>query len=295
MSSLFVSIVIPVYQSSDSLKHCLKRLSEQSFPAEKFEVVVINNDPHANLQLNSCIRNFVVLNETKPGSYSARNKGILNSRGHILGFCDSDCLPSKDWIKNAVHFFEENLDCKRIGGKIELIFSDIESPAIAELYEKTFAFRQEEYVEKGTAVTANMFAFRKVFEATGLFDDNMMSGGDLEWGYKAKARGFPIGYARSVLVYHPARKSYEELTDKARRVVSGYIVLNNAKFHKNPFKAIYHAFCMLKPPVKSIFLLSKNKDLRLMFKAILYFVDYSLKIVQLVEYVRVQFGKNPGR
>ena len=78
MSNLypFVSIIIPTYKDWDRLKICLNALNDQSYPYNKFEVVVINNDTN-NLppyKINNL--NVKLINEKTIGSYAARNAGI---------------------------------------------------------------------------------------------------------------------------------------------------------------------------------------------------------------------------
>ena len=41
----FVSVIIPTYHDWDRLKLCLKALEQQRYPTDRFEVLVVNNDP----------------------------------------------------------------------------------------------------------------------------------------------------------------------------------------------------------------------------------------------------------
>jgi len=40
------------------------------------------------------------------GPAAARNVGIENADGEIIGFTDDDCVASPNWIENAVPFFD---------------------------------------------------------------------------------------------------------------------------------------------------------------------------------------------
>ena len=290
----FVSIIIPVYRNWDSLTLCLQALANQSYPVQRFEVIVVNNDPKDNPQIPDSISNLRILEENTPGSYAARNTGIRAAHGHVLGFCDADCIPYSDWIEQGVHFLDTHFDLTRAAGKVELMASGRQT-GYAELYETIFAFRQEEYTQKGASTTANMFAYYRVFEAVGFFRDDLLSGGDLEWSRRAQSAGWKIGYAQQAVVYHPARKSVPELAAKAKRVCSGYIYLNNADIKKNPINAVYHGLCMLKPPFKAAKMIFERRDLRLHDKLLLYCLEYHLKLVQLWEYTRLQIGKSGRR
>jgi len=178
-------------------------------------------------------RNCQIITETKPGSYAARNAAIKISKGIFLGFTDSDCVPKKDWIKNAIQAFNENPKAKRVGGAIELFYKNRE-PSKVELYDKIFAFPQKAYVRSGNAVTANMFTYKSVFDQVGFFNENLMSGGDYQWGKLAKKNNFPIIYAPKAIVGHPARPTIKELVVKAKRVGKG-----QAKFKVSSNKGVF--------------------------------------------------------
>lgn len=295
MLKSFVSVIIPVYQNQEGLDRCLEALGKQTYPWERFEILVVNNDPLDEPVVSYPYNNLRVINEGKPGSYAARNAGVRGSRGELLGFCDSDCIPDKHWIENAMEIFASSKDTCILSGRVKLFFQDEHNLSYAEKYEKIFAFRQQEYARAGGAATANMFTRKDLFEEIGLFDESLLSGGDLEWGQRAGSLGFPVGYSEKVLVGHPARSSVDLLEKKARRVVSGYIVLNRADFRKNPLNAVYHCISMLKPPLKAGQMIFSRKDFSLSDKVIVYFLDYYLKLVQLSEFFRLQGGGGPRR
>src|SRR5690606_13742066 len=129
-----------------------------------------------------------VLHEPSPGSYAARNAALKIAKGDIIGFTDSDCIPDKDWIRNALRYFEDqSLD--RLAGRIK-IFHMGERITLAELYETVFAFDQRRNVLRFRAsVTANFFVRRECFDRVGLFDLWRKSGEDFGWNRRATSLG----------------------------------------------------------------------------------------------------------
>jgi GT2 family glycosyltransferase len=108
-----------------------------------------------------------------------------------------------------------------VGGRVEICVQDRSRPSAAELFETVLAFPQESYIKAGFAATANVFTTRATFDRTGLFDKRLMSGGDVEWGHRVRARGLPQVYAEDVWVSHSARRTLRDLGRKARRVAGG--------------------------------------------------------------------------
>lgn len=217
----FVSIVIPTYRDWFRLNLCLQSLADQSYPKERFEIIVVNNLPEDHLPAEFELpENCFLIEEKKPGSYAARNAGLKVSKGEIIGFTDSDCIAEKNWIGNAVTFLSDHREFQRLGGAINIFFKE-KKPSNVEMYDQLFAFPQEAYVKSGNAVTANMFAYKYLFEEVGFFDDSLLSGGDYKWGQLAQKYGYAIGYAPEVSVDHPARSTVKELVSKAIRVGKG--------------------------------------------------------------------------
>ena len=288
----YVSIIIPVYHDWHRLGMALDALGHQTWCKDRFEILVVNNDPADPFPKTFLEKqNLQLLYEKKSGSYAARNTGIRSAKGDLLGFCDADCIPDRDWIEKAVECFLERPDCFRAAGKIKLIFRNQSRLSPAELHESVFAFRQDAYAKDGLSTTANMFAWRHVFDSVGMFDEILLSGGDLQWGQRAQSAGFDIVYCPEAIVKHPARKSIGELMDKTKRICSGYIRIHDADIRKNPLTAFYHGFCMIKPPVKAGTMIFASKKLKLGQKVTLYFLEYFLKLVQFTEYLKQQSSK----
>lgn len=275
---------------------CLNALEAQTYDHDLFEIIVVNNYPNDKIPANYFIpQNCKIIVEGKPGSYAARNAGIAMSTGNIIGFTDSDCIPDINWVKNAVTFMEANPDCDRIAGSIKLYYHSNKLTE-AELYEKIYAFNQDIYVHKdGTGVTGNMYSYRHVFDAVGIFKDDLMSGGDYEWSIRARDAGYKIKYAEDVIVNHPARKNISELINKAKRVGGGQSGFNSTS-GKNKFKTIVSFLYDLRPPIKSIKLIvKKGKDLHLTQKLTVFYIRYYLSIITAREKFMVSLGKSAQR
>jgi len=232
-----VSIIIPTYKDWPRLELCLKALADQTISQDAFEVIVVNNYAHDTVPAGLFIPpNCTIITETKPGSYSARNAALKLIKGNIIGFTDSDCIPEKGWIKNAVDYFETHADVARIGGPLHIFFKG-KKPAFTELYDKKYAFPQERYAESGFAVTGNLFVKREVIDTIGPFDEKLESGGDYVWGQKATQAGFKIAYRADVAVNHPARDSIKELYKKEKRIGKGQA--NFLPYQPNPQLTTY--------------------------------------------------------
>jgi GT2 family glycosyltransferase len=278
-----VSVIVPTYQDWDRLVLCIEALKKQTFPQEKVEVIIINNDTDDEFRKLDLPSNYILINEERPGSYAARNAGLKIADGEIVAFTDSDCVPDTKWIEMAVKRLEGGAE--RVAGHVELSFQS-EKLTWADIYEKAYAFNQNENAKKGVSITANMITWRSHFDHIGMFDDTLMSGGDIEWARRAYDKGISIVYAPDVIVYHPSRDKLSVLLKKARRVAIGSATIENT----NIAQVITRGFF---PPVHSIPLLNERKVLTKLEKLIAFIVAWfikvyssSIKLLYLLGYVK---------
>jgi GT2 family glycosyltransferase len=286
-----VSIIIPTYRDWKRLAQCLRALTNQSYDKDQFEVIIVNNDPKdvPSIDIPS---NFVIISEAKPGSYAARNAALEIAKGDIIGFTDSDCIPDKDWIKNAVAHFEQDDNCDRIAGNI-FVFPKTCKPSPAEQYDRLNAFKQKTTVrDSGTCVTANLFARKYVFDTVGFFDETKMSYGDFEWGTRAQRAGFNIMYAEDVLVNHPAR-NLADLIKKEKRLAGGREKVNRKFKWTRAFVLFLND---ARPRLGDYRSIRKRGDFLNARQALMVtLLRYRLQYVRAFETMRLRLGKIPNR
>lgn len=287
----YISVIIPTYKDWDRLKHCIDALMLQSYPKDRFEVVVVNNssrdDFPSDLQHLEKI-SLQLLTEMMPGSYQARNTGLQHAKGEIIAFTDSDCQPDIHWLESAVEIFcsEESVD--RIAGKID-IFRETHSSWAVWKFDSITAFNQRHNVRQGVSVTANLFVRKSVFDTVGQFNAEMMSGGDIEWGKRASYKGVSLIYSDKTVIKHPARSSWKELFIKTRRVTGG--VFMKARQDGHLIKLFFWHFM---PPVRYVKVLRLEEQTwgNVIYAALVFWV---LKMLMSAEFIRLLCVGKPVR
>ena len=297
-SNNFVSVIIPVYNDSERLKLCLEALENQTYSKELYEVIVVDNASEEDLK--SVISQFSQAKyayEKEPGSYVARNQGILIAKGDILAFTDADCIPDSDWIEKGVANLLTTPDCGLAGGKIELFFKNPDKPTAVELFERIeLNFSQKAKLEKYQfAMTANLFTFKSVIDKIGNFDSSLKSGGDRQWGQRVFAAGYKQVYAEDARVAHPARHTFPELHKRLTRLVGGGFdrLMSTNPSSMDIAKDMVDTF---KPPFRSLYRAWKNENLngsyqKLQFISVMFYARY----IVLVEKFRLYFGGSTQR
>lgn len=96
-----ISVIVPVYNASKSLKRCLNSISGQDY--ENIEVLLVNdgsNDDSGSIcdEYSSLDRRFSVIHIENKGVSNARNIGIRYSNGHYITFVDADDYVSPNYL-----------------------------------------------------------------------------------------------------------------------------------------------------------------------------------------------------
>lgn len=293
-----VTVVIPVRDDFERLRRCLEALASQTYPNEQTEIIVVNNSSEPTPEAFAHdFSDVVFFQEPKPGSYAARNCGIRHSRGEILAFTDSDCIPDSSWIEQGVRHLLDGDECGLVGGRIDLFFTCGEPRNAVELYESYTAFRQKDNVEKaGFSVTANLFVYRRLFDEAGAFREDLRSRGDAEWTRRAQSYGHRIRYAPDAIVMHPARSRFYELVRKQERVAGGLYDFHTSDRNKISSRIIA-VVRLLRPRLRFAYRLisSQNANLRLADKSKILSVQTLLQFVSAKEYLRRMLGGTARR
>lgn len=244
----FVSVIIPVYNDCDRLLICLHHLQKQSYPQEKYEIIVVDNGSKEPIKKCSLPGKVILLYEPQVGSYVARNKGLAVAQGEIIAFTDSDCQPAYDWLEMGVKSLVTTTNCGLVGGQIKVFSHNPANPTISEFYECIAAFPQAKFIQEYRfSATANTFTFRHVIDKVGGFSQSLKSGGDAEWGYRVYAQGYQLHYAEDVVIAHPARRSLRELLAKEVRIAGGLYEKNLPR--KPTMRKLARGFV---PPLRTI-------------------------------------------
>ena len=232
-----VSVVVPARNAAHDLPTLLAALRRQTLPREDFEVVVVDDrstDATPDLVRASGFAKLVEA-PVRGGSYAARNLAVRLVDAPVLAFTDSDCAPTPTWLEEGLAELAST-GADLVAGQIEIPLVD-GSPASA-LVDAARHLNQEKAVADGFGATANLFVQRRVFETIGLFNENLQSGGDTEFGHRARAAGLTLVLAANAVVVHPARGTPRQLARKAYRL--GFGAAQHIRHAEGPLRERNH-------------------------------------------------------
>lgn len=211
-----VSVIVPHYNDLAGLDRCLQALARQTLAPDRFEIIVGDNgSPVGEEAVVAVIAGRARLTiAVERGAGPARNAAAALARGDVLAFIDSDCIAEPEWLEGGIAALA---GADFVGGRVKVLIEHDGALSGAEAFERVFAFDFRHYVEeKGFAGSGNLFCRRDVFAATGGFRTGVSE--DVEWSHRARTRGFRLAYAPGAVIAHPARRDWESLVRKWRRL-----------------------------------------------------------------------------
>ena len=125
-NNIDVSIIIPTYNSSKTIKRAIKSVINQTFT--NWEIIIVdefgsNTDFSFLNGKNFCSykdRIILIKNDIRLGSRESRNKGIKLSKSKYISFLDADDEFLKDKIYTQVSFMENNKDFIGCGCQMQI-------------------------------------------------------------------------------------------------------------------------------------------------------------------------------
>jgi glycosyltransferase involved in cell wall biosynthesis len=192
-NSLWLTIVLPVYNVEKYLSKCLDSLLDQDLPQDEYEIIAVNDgstDDSLRILTEYSFqnKNIKLINQSNRGLSVARNAGISEASGKYLMFIDSDDYIQSNVLKGLVEFMEFR--------KLDMLRYNYESVTESgEIIPKTRnSLKTVKYLEEvvkgdyflshqlGWACYACMFVYRLSFikENNFSFKENILFE-DIEW------------------------------------------------------------------------------------------------------------------
>ncbi len=212
-----VSVVVPFFNSERHLAACIESILGQDVE-EPFEVIFIDNgSTDGSASIARRYRELILLEESTPGAYAARNTGIRRARAPLIAFTDADCVVAHDWLQSLRDGMQDPA--------IAILLGNCRYPPSASLVLRwlgVYENAKTEYVIQRCskahhfAYANNMAVRASLFEELGLFKE-WNRAGDTELVHRmALARpDLRLAYRSSMRVIH---MEFQRARERARRL-----------------------------------------------------------------------------
>ena len=205
MSSISVSIVIPVFNGGDAFRECLASI-QQSIRVPDEVIVVSDGDTDGSWRVAEAFGATVSRLPISSGPARARNVGATMATGDIVFFVDADVTLHPDTLGLVMQEFERSPSLAALIGS----YDDAPgAPNFLSQYKNLF----HHYTHQTASEIASTFwgacgaIRRSVFLDIGGFDEDYRKPcvEDIELGYRLKRAGYPLRLCKHIQIKHLKR------------------------------------------------------------------------------------------
>lgn len=202
-----VSVVIPAYNASKTIKECLLSVTGQKSNFE-FEIIVV--DDGSSDSTKNIIEEFPKVRyiyQDNSGPAKARNTGWKAAVGDYIVFTDSDCVPEEDWLTEMVRPFSIENKVGAVGGAYDKTMNSDKKLAV--LIGEEIKYRYSNIGKWTDAHGSYSLAVKKeLLKNVNGFDESYPVATAEDWDlcYKITKIGYKIYFNKKARLghYHPA-------------------------------------------------------------------------------------------
>jgi glycosyltransferase involved in cell wall biosynthesis len=183
MPCIETSIIIPTYNREKLLYKCLNALNNQTYPVNKYEIIIVNDGSTDGTEKKVKQLNLkpglIYHYQEQTGPARARNWGIKHSNGEFIIFIDDDIIVRPEFIYEHIKIQKKH---KKVIVHGPVIYTNnLENPTSEEMKITDYS--------RAFFATGNVSIRKKYLSQTGLFNESFKEYGweDLELGYRLQA------------------------------------------------------------------------------------------------------------
>lgn len=216
--TVFISVVIPAYNEEKYLPACLRALQEQTYPANRYEIIVVDNastDATADVARRFGVR---VVHEPVKGVARARQAGFEAARGQVIASTDADTVAPRWWLSRIAEHMEQDPDLGGVYGPVYWFDGGFHERLIMQ-YPVTWALSVSHRMNRSWWIGSNWAVRAEVFWRVEGFRDFEVGGllGEDVYIATRVSRVARVLFDPDLVVYSSGRRSREGYLNFLRR------------------------------------------------------------------------------
>ena len=196
-----VSVIVPTYNRASVLMEAVESVLAQTYPHLEL-LVVDDGSTDDTLERLQKIRDerLRVIRATHHGAAAARNKGLSEAKGELIGFCDSDDLWVPEKLAWQVNYLEEHREIGLVYGDVmSFRGEDVETPSYFKERPPLQGGVFLELLQKNFIPNVSVLVRKNCLDQVGYFNEDLKTSEDYELWLRFCAR-FQVGFVSRVLV-----------------------------------------------------------------------------------------------
>jgi O-antigen biosynthesis protein len=209
MTTPVVSVIVPSFQSAETIRLCLDSLLLQNF-TKLYEIIVVDSSedstPEIIRQEYPEVQLIHILKKTDPAA--ARNIGARSAQGDVLVFIDSDCVAGPDWLNRLYKGLNNGFSAS--GGGIRNINGGSPVSWAGYFCEFREFLPQGRERETRNLTLGNAAYIKDAFWEAGVFPEGFFPQEDQVFHHQFVKKGYRINYDPANTVSHRHRSDFCE-------------------------------------------------------------------------------------
>ena len=221
MPVMLTSVVIPAYNEEQYLGHCLAALARQTCPADRFEVIVVDNgSTDATAEIARRYGGVRVIAEPRKGVAHARQAGFATARGAIIASTDADTVVPPFWVERIMEHFRADPALGAVYGPVHWPDGRPMEQLLVR-YPVTWGLWASNRVRHSLWWGSNFAVRREVFWEAGGFPVRWGAGSGEDTEIARRVRRIaPVRFDPRLIVYASSRRVREGLAGVGKRTAA---------------------------------------------------------------------------
>jgi len=203
-----VSVIIPTYNRKDWILDTLNSLSRQTFPRDRYEVIVVDDgstDGTAAIAGKEFPFDLHYVWQPNQGDAAARNLGVQHSQADILVFLDDDILVEPDYLTHLIDEHEPHTDRVVIGTEHLWLeetnpLNVSRAPVASEENHTTVAIPFADVCSNNMSLRRDAYCSIGIMKGLGFPGSDIWC--DVDFAYRAYVQGFEFLRTTRAVCYH---------------------------------------------------------------------------------------------
>lgn len=206
-----IHIIVPFISLNDYVLECIENILQLNY--NNFKLILLPDD---QISLPNSLKDkpIKVVVTGKKTIAAKRNLGLKTfPDADYFAFIDSDAYPHKDWLRNALPHFHHNSAIWAVGGPNITPPGEpsrkrvVGNASKSILISGTYRFRKRIAKSRfcNNLPTCNLIVSREALAALSGFNENLITGEDIDLCSRIIQKNKKIFYAKEVIVYHHNR------------------------------------------------------------------------------------------
>jgi mycofactocin glycosyltransferase len=251
-----VTVIIPTLDRADDLEECLAAMAGLDYPGERLEVIVVDDGsaaPDAVARVAAARGARLLVNDRNRGASYSRNRAARETRGEILAFVDSDCVPGRSWLRDLTPYFAwERVGA--VGGRTLGYYHE----SLLDRYEEVSSpldmgrhlMLRAQGPDTFYVPTCNLLVRSSTYAGLGGLREDLHVGEDVDLCWRLRASGAYLVYAPEGVVRHKHRDTLVAMLRRRAQYGTSEAVLHGLHGDKRK------RFPRAKEPLATVALLS---------------------------------------